>query len=201
MNGVTQSTLRYNMTIQQLNERERELRALLNNIDPSTVEWEKYNRELSETKKRIADLRRQAPDFHDELKLEEMTIKQLNERIGALRTALNDCKPNTPEFKEYSDALIETENQLKKVEEEICNTKISFSKFVDGFNKFAWATQFVYQGFQKVVQWADQYVQSFAKMDDAMTDVMKYTGQTKAEVEEMNETYTNPLTVSIDAES
>lgn len=189
MNGVAQSTLRYNMTIQQLGERERELRTLLNNIDPSTVEWEKYNRELSETKKRIADLRRQAPDFHDELKLEEMTIKQLNERIGALRTALNDCKPNTPEFKEYSDALIETENQLKKVEEEISNTKISFSKFVDGFNKFAWATQFVYQGFQKVVQWSDQYVQAFAKMDDAMTDVMKYTGQTKAEVEEMNETF------------
>lgn len=34
MNGVTQSTQRYNMTIQQLNERERELRTLLNNIDP-----------------------------------------------------------------------------------------------------------------------------------------------------------------------
>lgn len=189
MNGVTQSTLRYNMTIQQLSERERELRTLLNNIDPSTVEWEKYNRELSETKKRIADLRRQAPDFHDELKLEEMTIKQLNERIGALRTALHDCKPNTPEFKEYSDALKETESQLKKVEEEISNTKISFSKFVDGFNKIAWAIQFAYQGFQKVVQWADQYVQAFAKMDDAMTDVMKYTGQTKAEVEDMNEEF------------
>lgn len=189
MNGVTQSTQRYNMTIQQLGEREKELRTLLNNIDPSTAEWEKYNRELSETKKRIADLRRQAPDFHDDLKLEEMTIKQLNERIGALRTALNDCKPNTPEFKEYSDALKETESQLKKVEEEISNTKNSFSKFVDGFNKIAWATQFVYQGFQKVVQWADQYVQAFAKMDEAMTDVMKYTGQTKTEVEEMNETF------------
>ena len=189
MNGVTQSTQRYNMTIQQLGEREKELRTLLNNIDPSTAEWEKYNRELSETKKRIADLRRQAPDFHDDLKLEEMTIKQLNERIGALRTALNDCKPNTPEFKEYSDALKETESQLKKVEEEIGNTKISFSKFVDGFNKIAWATQFVYQGFQKVVQWADKYVQAFAKMDDAMTDVMKYTGQTKAEVEDMNEAF------------
>ena len=189
MNGVTQSTLRYNMTIQQLGERERELRTLLNNIDPSTVEWEKYNRELSETKKRIADLRRQAPDFHGELKLEEMTIKQLNERIEALRTALNDCKPNTPEFKEYSDALIETESQLKKVEEEINNTKVSFGKFIEGFNKFAWAIQFAYQGMQKIVSWADQYVQSFAKMDDAMTDVMKYTGQTKAEVEEMNETF------------
>jgi TP901 family phage tail tape measure protein len=189
MNGVTQSTLRYNMTIQQLNEREKELRMLLNNVDPSTDEWEKYNKELSETKKRIADLRRQAPDFHDELKIEDMTIKQLNERISALRSTLNDCKPNTPEFKEYSDALKETESQLKKVEEEINNTKVSFGKFIEGFNKFAWAIQFAYQGYQKVVQWADQYVQSFAKMDDAMTDVMKYTGQTKAEVEDMNEAF------------
>ena len=69
MNGVNQSTLKYNMTIQQLGERERELRTLLNNIDPNTEEWEKYNKELSDTKKRIADLRRQAPDFHNELRL------------------------------------------------------------------------------------------------------------------------------------
>lgn len=39
------------------------------------------------------------------------------------------------------------------------------------------------------MQWADQYVQSFAQMDEAMTDVMKYTGQTKREVEDMNETF------------
>ena len=57
MNGVTQSTLKYSMTIRQLGEREKELRVLLNNTDPSTEEWEKYNKELTETKNRIADLR------------------------------------------------------------------------------------------------------------------------------------------------
>lgn len=134
MNGVNQSTLKYNMTIQQLGERERELRTLLNNIDPNTEEWEKYNKELSDTKKRIADLRRQTPDFHNELRLEDMTIKQLNERIGALRTALESCKPNTPEFKDYSIALEETQNQLKKVEGEIGNTKNSLLNFHKGIN-------------------------------------------------------------------
>jgi predicted nucleic acid-binding Zn-ribbon protein len=134
MNGVNQSTLKYNMTIQQLGERERELRTLLNNIDPNTEEWEKYNKELSDTKKRIADLRRQTPDFHNELRLEDMTIKQLNERIGALRTALESCKPNTPEFKDYSIALEKTQNQLKKVEGEIGNTKNSLLNFHKGIN-------------------------------------------------------------------
>ena len=127
MNGVTQSTLKYNMTIQQLGERERELRTLLNNIDPSTDEWEKYNKELSETKKRIADLRRQAPDFHDELKLEDMTIKQLKERISALQSALETCKPNTDEFREYSQALQETENQLKDVTAKVQESLGKFS--------------------------------------------------------------------------
>ena len=127
MNGVTQSTLKYNMTIQQLGERERELRALLNNIDPSTDEWEKYNKELSETKKRIADLRRQAPDFHNELKLEDMTIKQLKERISALQSALESCKPNTDEFREYSRALQETESQLKDVTSKVQESLGKFS--------------------------------------------------------------------------
>ena len=129
MNGVTQSTLKYNMSIKQLSDRERELKALLNNIDPSTEEWEQYNKELSETRKRIADLRRQAPDFHNELKLEDMTIKQLKERINALQSALESCKPNTDEFREYSQALQETENQLNNVTSSV---KESLGKFGGG---------------------------------------------------------------------
>lgn len=134
MNGVTQSTLKYNMSIKQLSDRERELKALLNNIDPSTKEWEMYNKELSETRKRIADLRRQAPDFHNELKLEDMTIKQLKERINALQSALESCKPNTDEFREYSDALEETKSQLKEVEGSVANTKSSLAKFTKGID-------------------------------------------------------------------
>jgi len=127
MNGVTQSTLKYNMSIKQLSDRERELKALLNNIDPSTKEWEQYNKELSETRKRIAELRRQAPDFHNELKLEDMTIKQLKERISALQSALESCKPNTDEFREYSQALQETENQLKDVTSKVQDSLGKFS--------------------------------------------------------------------------
>jgi len=189
MNGVTQSTLKYNMTIQQLGERERELRAILNNTDPSTEEWEKYNRELSETKKRIADLRRQAPDFHNELKLEDMTIKELNERISALRSALESCKPNTGEFEEYSKALQETNNRINDLNKEANKVKTSLTNFAQGFNHIAFAITNILAIKDRIVSWADQYVQSFAKMDDAMVDVMKYTGQTKQEVEEMNETF------------
>ena len=134
MNGVTQSTLKYNMSIRQLGERERELKMLLNNIDPSTEEWEKYNKELSETRKRIAELRQQAPEFHNELKLEDMTIKQLKERINALQSALESCKPNTDEFREYSDALEKTRSQLKEVEGSVANTKSSLAKFTKGID-------------------------------------------------------------------
>ena len=51
MNGVAQSTQRYNMTIQQLGEREKELRMLLNNIDPSTEDWEKYKKNFLRPKR------------------------------------------------------------------------------------------------------------------------------------------------------
>ena len=41
----------------------------------------------------------------------------------------------------------------------------------------------------KFVSASQEYVESYASLDDAMTDVVKYTGMTRQEVEELNEAF------------
>lgn len=177
------------MSIAQLGERQKELNRLVNALNPQTDDYKRYKEELDGIGKRIKELRKEGLQLHEGEKLQSLTLNELSERQRALNAAIADCNPNDDDFKDYAKALQETKDRMSELQTEADGTKTSLSKFVDGFNKFAWAIQFAYQGFQKVVQWADQYVQAFAKMDDAMTDVMKYTGQTKAEVEDMNEAF------------
>lgn len=153
---------------------------------------EEYDKLSSSLSKQAAELHRNEMRMKEWTRgsnLSKLSISQLGQRAKDLTAVLNNLNPNTDEFKDYKRELDAVKERMKELRSAADETKSSLSSFVDGFNKFSWATQFAYQGIHKVTQWADQYVQSFAEMDDAMTDVMKYTGQTKNEVADMNEEF------------
>jgi len=152
-------------------------------------EFDRLSASLSKTAREVHENEQKMKRWTDNVNINKLSLQQLGQRAKDLRAVLNNLNPQTDDFKEYKAELDRVNERMKELRNTADITKTSLSKFVDGFNKVSWAIQFVYQGFQKVVQWADQYVQSFAQMDEAMTDVTKYTGQTKAEVEEMNETF------------
>ena len=191
----------HKMSIAQLGERQKELNRLVSGLNPQTEDWKEYKDELDSVRRRIAELLKEEMQFHNDMDVSEMSVKELTERLQALNVAFKDCDPNSPEFKQYADDIKVTKERLTQLNGTLDETKDSieksegkFKSFVNGFNRIAWALQFLEHGVNRIVQWADQYVQSFAKMDEAMTDVMKYTGQTKREVEEMNETFSRMTT-------
>jgi len=152
-------------------------------------EFDKLSDHLTKTAREVHENEQKMKQFTRTSDISKMSIQQLGQRAKDLAAVLNNLNPETDDFKEYKKELDNVKERMKELRSTADSTRTSLSKFIKGFNGIAWAIQFAYQGFQKVVQWADQYVQSFAQMDEAMTDVMKYTGQTKREVEEMNETF------------
>ena len=179
----------HKMSIAQLGERQKELNRFVGALNPQTDDWKQYKAELDGVKKRIAELRREELQLHDEEELQSLTLNELSERQKALNAALRDCDPNEEDFKKYQKELDETNKRMLELQQGSEVTKNSLRKFMDDANRVGFAITNALAIKDRIVQWADQYVQAFAKMDDAMTDVMKYTGQTKREVEEMNETF------------
>ena len=155
-------------------------------------------------------LSKQAHTLHEnEMKMKEWTrsaninklsIQQLGQRAKDLTAVLNNLNPQTDEFVEYKAELDAVKERMKELKTTAKDTEESLGKwgglrsFVGKLNIFGFAITNALAIKDRIVAWADQYVQSFAKMDDAMTDVMKYTGQTKREVEEMNETFAKMTT-------
>lgn len=144
----------------------------------------------------VQNANKKLEDFFEQMDLGKMPLSDLISRQKDLNILVRNLKPDTDDFKKYTKALQETEVQIAKTKEEIYGTKDALEKSAGGwksylkmFNEFMFAINGALTIKDRIVSWADQYVQAFAKMDDAMTDVMKYTGQTKSEVEDMNEAF------------
>lgn len=160
-------------------------------------EFDRLSKTLTKTAREVHENEQKMKSFTRTADINKMSIQQLGQRAKDLTAVLNNLNPNSEDFKGYKaelDAVKERMKELKTVAKETGESLTKWGRFIEGTNQILWFTEFVGKAADKIVAWADQYVQSFAKMDEAMTDVMKYTGQTKREVEEMNETFSRMTT-------
>lgn len=191
------------MSVTQLNERLQALNAAFRDCDPNDEDFKKYADNIKRTQKRLDEMNAALKEadkpvlkFHSDVKLSDLTLEELNERLHALNVSFRNCDPNDEDFQKYADEIKKTKERIGELNERLSETKESLEKTEGGWSRFMKTASKgivtinnLLQLKDRIVQWADQYVQSFAKMDEAMTDVMKYTGQTKAEVEHMNEAF------------
>ena len=158
-------------------------------------EFDKLSSSLSKQARELHASEKRMQEYTRSTNINKLSIQQLGQRAKDLTAVLNNLNPNTDEFIEYKSELDAVKNRMKELKSVAQDTEESLGKwdgirtFVGKLNVFGFAITNAFAIKDRIVDWADQYVQAFAQMDDAMTDVMKYTGQTKREVEEMNETF------------
>ena len=187
----------------ELGEAGRKYRSLQNEVD-KLADKQKNGAKLTDAEaKKLSDLEKelekarteyqkldqQKTQYVEENKLETMTIHELSQEYRQYQMILRNLDPKSEYYEKTQKYLQALKSRMAELNLQTNNTKSSLQRFAEGFNHFAFAITNALAIKDRIVAWADQHVQSFAKMDDAMTDVMKYTEQTKAEVEEMNETF------------
>lgn len=122
----------HKMSIAQLGERQKELNRLVNALNPQTDDWETYKEELDGVKKRIAELRREELKFHEDTRLADLTLEELNERLQALNVSFRNCDPNGEDFQEYADEIKKTKERISELNDNLAETKESLGKFGGG---------------------------------------------------------------------
>ena len=145
--------------------------------------------QLEKAKAAYQELDQKKTQYIQDNKLETMTIHELSQEYRQYKQLLNNLTPNSDYYEKTQQYLQVLKERMAELNIQAGNTKSSLETFLDKVNLVGFAITNALAIKDRIVQWADQYVQSFAKMDDAMTDVMKYTGQTKNEVAEMNEDF------------
>lgn len=161
------------------------------------------NRELQKTKKQfgetseeykkqaevIKQLQQEYDNLYEEIGLTNLSLRDLGKRQKDLNAILRQLNPNTELYKQYSEQLKEVNNRIKELRGTANETRFSLSKLTDGFNKYGAIAASAVAGLTGVTLTMRSCVNEYAEMEEAQSQVIKYTGLTKDEVKELNEEF------------
>lgn len=145
---------------------------------------------------RIDQLKKRKDELRRSLKIEGLSIAEVRDEMRKYNAQLSNLTPGTAVFNKTKKHLDDLKARLKDLNSRSEQAKSGLGKLTERleiFNKYGFAVSGFNEIYSTVVtgiqSWAQEFVTAFASMDEAMTSVMKYTGQTKQQVIDMNEAF------------
>lgn len=135
----------------------------------------------------IKQLQQQYDDLYAEIGLANLSIRELGKRQKELNLILRNLNPNSESYKRYREQLDAVNLRIKEIKGTATETRLSLSKLADGFNRYAALGAGVVASLTGVALTARKCVDEFAEMQEAESQVVKYTGMTEREVALLNE--------------
>ncbi|WP_440425076.1 phage tail tape measure protein [Prevotella sp.] len=149
-----------------------------------------YNRAIEEAKQRTANWEKENELINATLNnISGSSLRQLETSLKLVNEQLKDTDHNSDAFKELSKKAKQLKHEIAGInkEQDLSNTK--WMKFVQFLNTNWGALTQIIASISAVSFTLRKCSADFAKMDEQMVDVIKYTGLTKTQVEELNETF------------
>lgn len=149
-----------------------------------------YNRAIAEAEQRTANWEKENELVNATLNnISGSSIRQLETSLKLVNEQLKDTDHNSDAFKELSKKAKQLKKEIAAIGQEQSLSKSKWERFVTFFNTNWGALTQGLAAFTTVSFTIRKCSADFAKMDEQMVDVIKYTGLTKTQVEELNETF------------
>lgn len=121
--------------------------------------------------------------------LTSLSYNELRKGARSLKAQMDNATPGTEKWKTLRADYMLTKQRMKELEVQARDTKFSLSKMADGFNKYAAIGAGAIASLTGVAMTARKCVDEFAEMQEAESQVRKYTGMTAEEVKGLNEEF------------
>ncbi|MBQ7734370.1 MAG: hypothetical protein IJT61_00340, partial [Bacteroidales bacterium] len=126
----------------------------------------------------------------------ENNIKAIQAEFNKVKNELKQATRGSEEYnqklkelKKLKGILDEHKKSVQTVAEAHAESKKNIQNSAMAWGGVAAAIQGVSVAVRRFVAATQEYVDAYARMDDAMTNVSKYTGLTREEVEQLNEAF------------
>ena len=150
-------------------------------------------KELKYVNSQMKTLQRTSVDIDKVMKnLSTTGPKELRQTLKAINAELSSgrVQRGSEEWARYAQAAREVNAELKQIKEETEGASISLSDRVAHTVDKWWAFYTVVTDVSdRIYSFASSKVQAFAQMDEAMSQVTKYTGMARDEVKSLNEEF------------
>lgn len=184
------NTTMYASRASQLKLVEAELKRIRQSEQKVVTLMQQYDKEIDRTNVDIKETKRQMQLVNNTMaNLKTSSIRDLEYSIKALNQQMHGMERGTEQFKQMELKAKQLKAELQAVRAEGVAQESWIKRSADWFNRMqglALGAVAVISGITFTVK---KCVEEYAKMDDEMTNVRKYTGQAAEEVERMNEDF------------
>lgn len=174
----------------QLKLVEAELERIRQSEQKVVTLMQQYDKEIDSTNVDIKETKRQMQLVNNTMaNLKTSSIRDLEYSIKALNQQMQGMQRGTEQFKQMELKAKQLKAELQAVRAEGVAQESWIKRSADWFNRMqglALGAVAVISGITFTIK---KCVEEYAKMDDEMTNVRKYTGQAAEEVERMNEDF------------
>lgn len=137
----------------------------------------------------VKKLKAEYDKLFEEIGIGKLSLKELGNRQRELNAILRNLDPSLPQWRQYNQQLKEVNARIRELRNEAKETQFSIAKLADGFNRYAAIGASVIASLTGVALTARKCVDEYAQMEEAQSQVIKYTGMTKEETEALNESF------------
>lgn len=174
----------------QLKLVEAELERIRQSEQKVVTLMQQYDKEIDSTNVDIKETKRQMQLVNNTMSnLKTSSIRDLEYSIKALNQQMQGMQRGTEQFKQMERQAKQLKAELQAVRAEGVAQESWIKRSADWFNRMQGLALGAVAAISGITFTVKKCVEEYAKMDDEMTNVRKYTGQTAEEVERMNEDF------------
>lgn len=174
----------------QLKLVEAELERIRQSEQKVVTLMQQYDKEIDRTNVDIKETKRQMQLVNNTMaNLKTSSIRDLVYSIKALNQQMHGMERGTEQFKQMELKAKQLKAELQAVRAEGVAQESWIKRSADWFNRMQGLALGAVAAISGITFTVKKCVEEYAKMDDEMTNVRKYTGQAAEEVERMNEDF------------
>lgn len=147
-----------------------------------TAKIKSNNLALSENKNAMKELQNQ-------IGVTGLTMAQLTQKATLLKMTLRNLVPGSADYVRYQQELKQVTTRIGELNGKAAQSGLSIGKIADGFNRYAALGASVIGFFAGMVVSVQKVIDLNGKLSDAQSNVMKTTGMTKREVDELTKSF------------
>lgn len=184
------SSTMYASRASQLKLVEAELERIRQSEQKVVTLMQQYDREIDRTNVDIKETKRQMQLVNNTMaNLKTSSIRDLEYSIKVLNQQMQGMQRGTEQFKQMELKAKQLKAELQAVRAEGVAQESWIKRSADWFNRMQGLALGAVAAISGITFTVKKCVEEYAKMDDEMTNVRKYTGQAADEVERMNEDF------------
>lgn len=176
-----------------LTQRNKELKAaraqLYKEGKRGSAQYKKLSQEIKANDNALTKNKNKMKGLQDQIGLTGLTMKQLRSRSARLRIQLDNLIPGSAKHKKLQADLKKTSARMTELKTKSRGASRGIGSLADKFNRYAALGASVIATLTGVIFSLQQMIDYNGKLSDAQADVMKTTGMTKDEVDDLAKSF------------